>query len=133
MSYRFLADLVVVAHLVFILFGLFGGLLALHRARWMLLHLPAIAWISALEFNAWICPLTPLENKLRQLAGEAGYDGGFVEHYLIPLIYPAGLTHSIQQMLGWGALLLNIAIYAWVAQRIRQRTTRPDTSNHPPP
>ena len=131
MIYRILADLVVVAHLVFIVFGLFGGLLALHRARWALLHLPAVAWISALEFNAWICPLTPLENRLRQLAGDAGYHGGFIEHYLIPLIYPPGLTHSVQQLLGWGALLLNAAIYTWVVKRIRQRAKCPGSSNHP--
>ena len=122
MGYRILADLVVIAHLGFILFGLFGGLLTLRRRWWLLLHLPAVAWICALEFKRLICPLTPLENSLRQSAGQAGYDSGFVEHYLIPLIYPAGLNADIQLLLGSAALALNVLIYAWVFKRVRQRT-----------
>ena len=124
MTYRILADLVVIAHLGFILFGLLGGLLSLRRSWWLLLHLPAVAWICVLEFKRLICPLTPLENSLRQRAGQAGYDGGFVEHYLIPLIYPAGLNADIQLLLGSAALALNVLIYAWVYHRARQRTSR---------
>jgi hypothetical protein len=128
MTYRILADLVVAAHLLFILFGLLGGFLVLWRRWCLLLHLPAVAWICALEFNSWICPLTPLENSLRLRAGEAGYSGGFVEHYLIPLIYPAGLTSSIQLILGIGALTVNIAIYTWVLRYQRQRKTHGEKS-----
>ena len=114
MAFRLAADAVVLVHLLFILFVLFGGLLVL-RWRWvMALHLPAVAWGAAVEFLHLYCPLTPLENQLRQAAGQQGYDGGFIEHYLIPLIYPRGLTAEMQ--LGFGAvvLVLNIAVYAYV-------------------
>ena len=111
---RLLADAVVLVHLLFILFGLFGGLLALRNLGWMAVHVPAVVWITLLEFNGWICPLTPLENRLRRAAGEAGYTGGFIEHYLLPVIYPAGLTPQIQFWLGVAALAINLAIYAVV-------------------
>jgi len=133
MTYRILADLVVIAHLGFILFGLLGGLLSLRRSWWLLLHLPAVAWICVLEFKRLICPLTPLENSLRQRAGQAGYDGGFVEHYLIPLIYPAGLNADIQLLLGSAALALNVLIYAWVYKRSRQRTANAPQAEHSRP
>jgi hypothetical protein len=113
-----LADAVVVVHAAFIVFVMAGGLLAL-RWRWMAwLHLPAAAWGVAVEWGGWICPLTPLENALRHAAGEAGYGGGFVERYLLPLIYPAGLTHCVQIVLGTMVLALNLAVYAiWWRQR----------------
>ena len=130
MTYRILADLVVIAHLGFILFGLLGGLLTLRRSWWLLLHLPAVAWICTLEFKRLICPLTPLENSLRQRAGQAGYDGGFVEHYLIPLIYPAGLNADIQLLLGSAALALNVLVYTWVYKRYRQRTASAPQADH---
>lgn len=117
MSYRLLADLVVVFHLLFILFGLFGGLLGLWRKWLLLLHLPAAAWIAMIEFTGWICPLTPLENRLRNAGGEASYHGGFIEHYLIPVIYPPGLTPQIQTLLGLLAVAINIMIYAYVLYR----------------
>lgn len=118
---RILADLVVIAHLVFIVFGLLGGLLALWRPWAMLAHLPAASWIVLLEFRGWSCPLTGLENSLRQQAGRQGYSGGFVEHYLVPLIYPAGLTSNLQLILGILALSINLMIYAWVWYRWRNR------------
>ncbi|KPC32970.1 Uncharacterized protein ABJ99_1823 [Pseudomonas syringae pv. cilantro] len=111
MVYRVAADAVVVFHLVFILFVLFGGLLVLRKPWLALLHIPAIVWGSAVEFLHLYCPLTPLENALRSQAGEQGYDGGFVEHYLIPLIYPAGLTPDIQLWLGAVVVVLNVAAY----------------------
>ncbi len=80
----------------------------------MIIHIPTAIWISLIEFKGWICPLTPLENGLRAASGAAGYDGGFVEHYLIPIIYPAGLTPDIQVLLGIAAALLNISIYIYV-------------------
>jgi len=114
MLYRLGADGVVLVHLLFIVFVLFGGLLVL-RWRWLMaLHLPAVAWGMAVEFLHLYCPLTPLENHLRQAAGQQGYEGGFIEHYLIPLIYPRGLTAEMQ--LGFGAvvLVLNVAVYLYV-------------------
>ena len=121
MFYRLLADLVVVTHLVFIVYALFGGLLGLWRKWSLFVHLPAAAWIAIIEFQGWICPLTPLENSLRSAAGSSGYAAGFVEHYLIPFIYPPELTRTIQVMLGGVAIALNLAVYVFVLQRWRQR------------
>lgn len=111
MTAAVLADLVVLLHLAFILFVMLGGLLVLRRRRLMWLHLPVVAWGAAIEFVGWVCPLTPLENHLRAAAGEAGYSGGFVEHYLIPLIYPEGLTRELQWLLGALVLLVNALVY----------------------
>ena len=117
MGYRLAADAVVVAHGAFILFAVLGGLLALRR-RWLaLLHLPAVAWALFIEATGRICPLTPLEVSLRIAAGDAGYDGGFVEHYLIPIIYPAGLTRGVQFVLAAFVLAVNLAVYALVLRR----------------
>ncbi|MGY4531310.1 hypothetical protein ACVW0Y_000413 [Pseudomonas sp. TE3786] len=118
MLYRLGADSVVLVHLLFILFVLFGGLLVL-RWRWLLaLHLPAVTWGAAVEFFHLYCPLTPLENRLRLAAGQSGYEGGFIEHYLIPLIYPRGLTADMQ--LGFGAvvLALNLAVYLYLLRGV---------------
>ncbi|MEL7536236.1 MAG: DUF2784 domain-containing protein [Pseudomonadota bacterium] len=117
MIYRVLADLVVIVHLGFILFAMLGGLLAL-RWRWApLLHLPAVLWGAYIELSGGICPLTPLENDLRHAAGSSGYTGGFIEHYLIPLIYPSGLTHSVQVLLAAVLVAANVVIYAFVVWR----------------
>lgn len=115
-----LADLVVVAHALFIVFVVAGGLLVLRwpHAAWV--HLPAAVWGVLIEWAGWICPLTPLENSLRRAAGQAGYSGGFVERYLLPLIYPAGLTPTVQLWLGLVVLAVNVAIYAlWWHRRRR--------------
>lgn len=109
-----LADLVVVAHLLFIVFALLGGLLSLWRRGWVIVHLPAAVWVSLISFNGWICPLTPLENYLRVKAGAVGYGGGFVEHYIMAVIYPVGLTPQLQIILGVVAMLLNIGVYGLV-------------------
>ena len=122
MIYRLLADLVVVAHLLFIVYALFGGLFGLWKKWSLAVHLPAAMWIAIIEFQGWICPLTPLENKLRSAGGAAGYEGGFVEHYLIPVIYPPGLTRSMQYALGAVAVAVNVAVYAFVLQRWKSRT-----------
>ena len=108
---RLLADAVVLLHLLFIAFALAGGALVLWRPRIAWLHLPAVAWAAYVEFSATICPLTPLENALRRRAGAAGYDGGFIEHYVIPVIYPAGLTPSIQVAIGGLVVAVNVAFY----------------------
>jgi len=118
MFYRLAADSVVIIHLLFIVFVLFGGLLVL-RCRWLIgLHVPALIWGATVEFMHLYCPLTPLENSLRAKAGSQGYDGGFIEHYLIPLIYPAGLTPQIQLWLGSIVLLSNLLIYGWLVSRL---------------
>jgi hypothetical protein len=111
MANRLAADAVLAAHLAFVLFVVFGGLLALRRPRVAWLHLPAVAWAALIEFSGWICPLTPLEVALRRGAGEAGYGGDFVEHYLVALIYPAGLTRELQVSIGAGVLLINLVVY----------------------
>lgn len=113
------ADAVVIVHLIFILFVLLGGLLVL-RWRWLaVLHLPAVVWGATVEFTGWICPLTPLENTLRRAAGDAGYGGGFVDQYLIPIIYPPGLTPDIQVLLGAVVVFVNLGAYAYLAYRRR--------------
>ncbi|AEI78837.1 hypothetical protein CNE_1c35440 [Cupriavidus necator N-1] len=113
-----LADLVVIVHGLFILFVVAGGLLVLRWPRVAWLHLPAAAWGVLIEWSGWICPLTPLENTLRQAAGQAGYSGGFVERYLLPLIYPAGLTPAVQLWLGAVVLAVNVAVYVlWWRRR----------------
>ncbi|EGH24366.1 MULTISPECIES: DUF2784 domain-containing protein [Pseudomonas syringae group genomosp. 2] len=121
MFYRVAADAVVAFHLLFIVFVLFGGLLVVSRPWLALLHVPAAAWGAAVEFLHLYCPLTPLENTLRRTAGEQGYDGGFVEHYLIPLIYPAGLTPGIQLWLGGIVLLVNVSVYGLLLMRFLSR------------
>ncbi|QBY54646.1 MULTISPECIES: DUF2784 domain-containing protein [Cupriavidus] len=113
-----LADLVVIVHGLFIVFVVAGGLLVLRWPRLAWVHLPAAAWGVLIEWSGWICPLTPLENALRRAAGEAGYSGGFIERYLLPLIYPPGLTPAVQLWLGLVVLVVNVAVYAvWWRRR----------------
>ncbi|MFC5768284.1 DUF2784 domain-containing protein [Thauera sinica] len=121
LSCRLAADAVLLLHLAFILFVLLGGLLALRWRRAPLVHLPAAAWGIYIELSGGICPLTPLENRLRAAAGQAGYEGGFVEHYLLALIYPAGLTHEIQFVLAAVVVGVNLAVYALVLRRAAGR------------
>ncbi|MHC5348751.1 DUF2784 domain-containing protein [Pseudomonas sp. A46] len=115
------ADAVLLLHLAFILFVVLGGLLVLRWPRLAVLHLPAVAWGATVECLQLLCPLTPLENRLRRLAGERGYEGGFIEHYLEPLIYPAGLTPGIQLGLGALVLLINLVPYGLLLWRLRRR------------
>lgn len=121
MTERILADALVLLHLAFIMFVLAGGLGVVYRLWLAWLHIPAVVWAVLLEFNGWICPLTPLENHFRRLAGEEGYAGGFVEHYLVPLIYPQSLTEAMQIILGGIVLLVNGMVYAWLILRTRNR------------
>lgn len=116
---RLAADLVVLVHIAFVAFVVLGGLLAL-RWRWIpWLHLPVAAYGAAIELVGWICPLTPLENRLRRAAGEAGYEGGFVEHYLLPVLYPGALTPELQLTLGLLVVAVNLAVYTAVWWRRR--------------
>lgn len=116
MIYRFLADAVLLLHLAFILFVVLGGFLVRHHPRLAWLHLPAATWGILVEITGQVCPLTPLENSLRRMAGQSGngnYSGSFVEHYLLPVIYPEALTREAQIVLGLGVVIINIVAYAW--------------------
>ena len=121
MLYRLAADTLVLLHLCFILLVLFGGLMVLWRHRALFIHLPALAWGLAVEGLHLQCPLTDWENHLRRAAGDAGYPSGFIEHYIWPLIYPAGLTPQIQLWLGAAVLAINLGIYAYVLRRLARR------------
>jgi Protein of Unknown function (DUF2784) len=121
--YGLLADLTVLVHAAFILFAVCGGLLVLRWPRTAWLHVPAVLWAAFIEFSGRICPLTPLENHYRELAGESGYSGGFIEHYVLPVIYPAGLTRDIQLWLGLGVVAVNVVAYAY-ALRLALRARR---------
>ena len=121
MHFRLAADAVLLFHLAFIVFAVFGGLLALqwHWMPW--LHLPAVAWAFYVELTGSFCPLTAIENSFRLSAGQSGYAGGFVEHYLFPLVYPPGLTREIQWVLAAGMAGINIAVYGWLTFRQYRR------------
>src|SRR5256885_5675200 len=119
--YRVLADLVLILHLGFVVFVVFGGLLVLRWPAAMTLHIPAAVWGVLIEFTGWVCPLTPLENWLRVRGGEMGFRGGFIEHYIQPLLYPSGLTRATQIVLGSLVVLLNLTAYSIVLSRSRNR------------
>ena len=121
MLYGILADIVVFIHLLFVVFAVLGGGLIFWRRRVMWLHLPAILWAIWIELAGGICPLTPLENRLRYRAGQGGYGGDFVEHYVMPLLYPDGLTRNIQILLGLGVLFFNLTLYGLLVFKIRRR------------
>ena len=121
MIYRLLADLVFLAHLAFVVFVVLGGIAVWWRPKLAWLHVPAFAWGALIEFAGWICPLTPWEQSLRRLAGEKGYAGGFVEHYLFPVLYPDGLTRDVQIALGVLVLVINTVAYALILRRARRR------------
>lgn len=123
MEYRLLADAILLLHFAFILFAIFGGLLALRWPRAPLLHLGAMAWASYVMLSGRICPLTPIENHFRKLGGQSGYEGGFVEHYILPIIYPDDLTREIQIAIGVAVLMVNIMIYCAVLWRNRHAHT----------
>ena len=117
MSFRVLADLMVLLHGAFIAFVVFGGWLA-WRWRWVAwVHVPCAAWGAMVEVAGWVCPLTPLENAFRARAGQAGYRGGFIEHYVVPAIYPAGLTRAQQMVLGAVVLAINVVAYGLLIRR----------------
>jgi len=111
MIYRALADFVLLLHMAFVLFAALGGFLAFKWRRVAWFHIPAALWASLIEFVGWECPLTPLENWLRRKGGEAGYQTGFIERYLLPLIYPAPFSRTLHVVLGLLVLCVNLAIY----------------------
>lgn len=117
MIYRIFADMVVIIHLAFILFVVFGGLPAI-RWKWVaLFHLPSVIWGALIEFKGWLCPLTTLEWRLRLVGGRDAYPSGFMEHYLIPIVYPDKLTPELQTFLGAAVLIVNGAVYSWLFWR----------------
>ncbi len=126
MGYRITADLILVLHLLFVLFVLFGGLLCLHQIRWLWVHLPAMLWGVWVEWAGWVCPLTPLENHVRELASGDGYRESFVEHYLIPVMYPEQLSAWVQVVLGIIVLIINAVIYLKVFRKQRKSWQRVD-------
>ena len=117
MRYRLLADAVVLAHTAFVGFVVLGGFLAWRWSRIAWLHVPCALWGAVIEYQGWICPLTPLENDLRRRAGLAGYAGGFVEHYVLPVLYPAGLTRPAQALLGTLVVIVNLIAYGVLLRR----------------
>ena len=117
MAYRWLTDLVVVVHFAFVLFVVFGGFLVLRWPRVAWVHVPAAVWGVLIEYAGFICPLTPLEHWLRERAGEAAQQGAFIDRYVLPLLYPVGLSRANQWVLGSIALIINVAIYAIVLRR----------------
>ena len=120
MIYKLSADCVLLLHFGFIIFVVFGGLLAIKNAKWAWLHVPAAAWAGLVEFAGWFCPLTPLENWLRFKTGSGVYQDSFIAHYLLPLIYPAELTRGVQIILGAGVVLISLLVYSFVFyKRIR--------------
>ncbi len=118
MIYRFAADIVALIHFAFILFVVGGGFLAVRWPKILWFHLPGAIWGALIEFAGWYCPLTPLENYFRRRAGEAGIVGGFIEEYLLPVIYPAGMTRSVQLVLGFSVILINGSVYGYLLRRL---------------
>jgi hypothetical protein len=122
--YNVFADAIVLAHFLFIAFVVCGGLLVIRWPRMAFVHLPAAVWGAVVEIFGWICPLTPLENNFRLLAGESSYSGDFIARYLIPVIYPENLTTTIQQVLGGLVIAVNIIFYSIAIQKHRHMISR---------
>ncbi len=121
MIYRISADIVLLFHFAFVIFSVFGGLFAFWKRRAVWVHVPAVLWAAAVNLSSRVCPLTPLENRLRLLAGQAGYEGGFVEHYIIPLVYPGGMTRSWEIAAGVSVLAWNCVVYLLLILSWRRR------------
>ena len=125
MIYALLADSLLFLHLGFILFVGFGAVVVFRWPRVAWIHIPSALWGAWIEFSGWICPLTPLENRFRQMGGAVGYSDGFIEHYVLPLIYPLGLTRGLQIGLGVLVLVINVTVYGFIARRWSGIVRRP--------
>ena len=121
MLYKLLADALVLLHVAFVAFVMLGALLVAWRPRLAWLHLPAAAWGVLVEAFGWTCPLTPWEQGLRRAGGQAAYAGGFVDHYVLPVLYPAGLTRDVQMVLAVLVVGVNVVLYAWALRRAHAR------------
>jgi len=115
------ADIVVLPHVAFILFVAVGGLLVLRWPRLAWVHVPAVVWGAMVELTGWVCPLTPLENRLRAAAGDAAYTGGFIDRYIMPIVYPSGLTRGMQLFLGCAVIVINLAVYSLLLLRLKRQ------------
>ena len=120
MNYILLANLVLVAHLAFVVFALLGGVLVLRYRKVLWLHLPALAWGVFVEWSGRVCPLTPLENHFLRLGGEAGYTGGFIEHLVARVLYPDDLTPGLRYVLAALLIAVNVTVYSFVIVRRRR-------------
>ena len=126
MRYRIAADFVLLAHFLFAAFAVFGGLLLLDSVRWAWVHLPAVAWSAIVNLKGWTCPLTPIEKDLRARAGQAGYDGGFIQHYVGRAVYPRGMPRRLELVAGVSVLAGNALVYAAIlAWQYRSLTGEP--------
>ena len=127
MSPRLLADAVLIIHALFIVFAVFGGLLTYRKSRWrktlLTMHLACAAWASTVVTMGWTCPLTPLEQQLRLTAGQQGFGSSFIEHYLLAMIYPDGLTRGVQMALGAGVVLFNALVYGFFVLKSRANSS----------
>jgi hypothetical protein len=120
---RIAADIVVLLHLGFILFVVIGGLAVLRWPRLAWIHLPAVIWGALVELTGWICPLTPIENRLRAAADGVAYSGGFIDRYIMPIVYPSGLTRGMQLGLAAEVIVVNLVLYGTlVISRIRRNS-----------
>jgi hypothetical protein len=124
MIYRITADCILLLHLTFTLFAVLGGLLLLRRPSLLWIHLAAVVWGVTVEWANWICPLTPLENFLREKGGEAGYAGGFIDHYVARFLYPENLTIELRYLLGLALIAANLTIYGYVFLARRRKRPR---------
>jgi hypothetical protein len=130
MATRLTADLIVLIHFAFIAFVVLGGFLVLKWRMVAIFHIPCVLWGALIEFKGWICPLTPLELHLREAAGNQGYSGGFIDYYVIPLVYPEALTRGVQIWLGITVLVVNLCAYSLTlfirAKRVMIDAQQPD-------
>lgn len=109
--YGFLADGTLVAHLAFVLFAVAGGLFLLLRPGLIWVHLPVVVWSSLVNLLSWTCPLTPIENHFRRLAGSRAYGEGFIVHYIGPMVYPRGMPRQLELVAGISILAWNALVY----------------------
>jgi len=116
---KYVADFVFLVHFLFIIFVVFGSILNFWKKWLIFLHIPAVIWGILVEFNGWICPLTPLENHFRKMAQQSGYENGFIEYYMAPIIYPSGLTSRIKLVLGVILILINLVSYYILLRKIK--------------
>jgi hypothetical protein len=112
MGYRIAADSVLLTHFLFAAFAVFGGLLVAFDSRWAWLHVPTVVWSSLVNLMGWTCPLTPIEKRLRVLSGQAGYAGGFIQHYVGRAVYPGGMPRRLELVAGYSVLVGNALVYA---------------------